>query len=630
MAVKPHADSEPPDPDRARSQRDFSDALTLAKVRAGLTVRQVARASGIPVSTLGDYFAGRHLPPPGPAGPLPSILAVLGIGDETEVGRWLVALQRVRRPPGRRPSRGAAPYRGLACFQPQDAAWFFGREELLLHLVRLASGVGATGVPIAVVGPSGSGKSSLLRAGLYPRLAAGPPARPQPRPVLLVTPGATPVAALAGALAAPLAASLAAALAPGTRVEPATLAADLRADPRRCADLAGRGESPPAIIVDQFEEVFTTCEDEAERQAFVAALTALSVTTLVVFALRADFYAAALRYPELAACLQDRQIVVGPMTADQLRRAITEPARKAGLEMEEGLADLLLRDMRPPAAHIPGPHMTGTPAAGAGGTGAGGTAAGTAVAGTAVAGTAVAGTGPAGHEAGTLPLLSHALLVTWERAAGTRLTVAGYYAGGGVHGAIAQSAEAAYGQLDEGSRALARQIFLRLVHVAGDRRETMARLPLAGLPEAGLPETGPPETGPPETGPPGAAGQPGAVPAVLERFVAQRLVTVDAGMAEITHEALLEAWPRLRAWLDADAEARRQPAAGEKAQHPAWQQPKQEQPPQERAEPEQRKGSARLVEQRRRLHRLIGALAALALITAALAGYLRRWRRTGR
>jgi hypothetical protein len=120
------------------------------------------------------------------------------------------------------------------------------------------------------------------------------------------------------------------------------------------------------------------------------------------------------------------------------------------------------------------------------------------------------------------------------------------------------------------------------------------------------------------------------VPAVLERFVAQRLVTVDAGMAEITHEALLEAWPRLRAWLDADAEARRQPAAGEKAQHPAWQQPKQEQPPQERAEPEQRKDSARLVEQRRRLHRLIGALAALALITAALAGYLRRWRRTGR
>jgi WD40 repeat protein/transcriptional regulator with XRE-family HTH domain len=484
MAPGPRGDTTQPDPDRAGSQQDFSHELTLARQRAGLTVRQVARASGLPVSTVGDYFAGRHLPPPTRQGPLPRILAALGIDDPAEVSRWLLVLARVRRPPGRRPARSIPPYRGLASFQPADAAWFFGREELTLHLVRLATGVGATGLPIAVVGPSGSGKSSLLRAGLYPRLAGGPAARP--RPVLLITPGATPVTTLAAELA-----RLA-----GSR-DPVRLAADLRRAPQRCAELAGRaGQSAPAIIVDQFEEVFTACEDEAERLAFVTALAALSVSTLVVLGLRADYYAAALRYPDLARSLQDRQIVVGPMTAGQLRRAIAEPARKAGLDLEEGLVELLLRDMRP--------------------RGEGDTTA-------------------AGHEAGALPLLSHALLVTWERATGNRLTVAGYQASGGIRDAIARTAEAAYGQLDEQGQATARQLFLRLVHVSEDAIQTRARVPLSELP-----------------GQPAAEGA--GVPGVLEQFVAQRLVTVDAARAEITHEALLDAWPRLRAWLDAGAE----------------------------------------------------------------------------
>jgi hypothetical protein len=519
MAHKPRVD-EPPDPGRASTQQEFSHELTLARRQAGLTVRQVAKASEIPVSTVGDYFAGRHLPPAWQPELLPKILAALGIIDAAQVEGWLQALGRVRRPPGRRPRRGAsrggaaraggaagrgashggphgsapyrkAPYRGLASFQPDDAAWFFGREELTLHLVRLATGVAAAGLPLAVVGASGSGKSSLLRAGLCPRLAAGSAARQQPRPVLLITPGAAPVAALAAALV-PVAGPGQA----GAR-DPAAFAAGLREAPERCAGLVGRaGESAPAIIVDQFEEVFTACEDESERQSFVAALTALSVTTLVVLGLRADYYASALRYPDLAASLQDRQIVVGPMTAGQLRRAIVEPAHKAGLDLEDGLVELLLRDMRP---RVPG------------------------------------GAGSAGHEAGALPLLSHALLATWERATGNRLTVAGYQASGGIRDAIARTAEAAYGQLSEQARDVARQFFLRLVHVAEGTRETRARVPLSELP-----------------GQPADSG--GAVPGVLERFIAQRLVTVDASTAEITHEALLDAWPRLRAWLDADAD----------------------------------------------------------------------------
>ena len=136
-----------------------------------------------------------------------------------------------------------------------------------------------------------------------------------------------------------------------------------------------------------------------------------------------------------------------------------------------------------------------------------------------------------GHEAGALPLLSHALLATWSRSRGSRLTLADYQASGGIRDAIARTAEQAYSTLDTVGQELARQLFLRLVHVGDDGREARARLPLRDLP-----------------------GDASAAAAVLERFVGQRLVTKDRAAAEITHEALLGAWPRLRAWIDADRE----------------------------------------------------------------------------
>jgi WD40 repeat protein/transcriptional regulator with XRE-family HTH domain len=484
MAQQPFPGADEPDPGRIVSQRDFGRELTLARRRAGLTVRQVAKASQTPASTVGDYFAGRHLPPPSQPELLPRILAACGVTDAAEVERWLAALGRVRRAPGRRPAPGQAPYRGLASFQPEDAAWFFGREELALHLARLATGAAAPGVPLAVVGPSGSGKSSLLRAGLVPRLRAGSPARPEGRPVVLVTPGDSPLAALAEGLASLTASGQGGPEAP-------SLGARALREPDRWAALIARAGNAPAIIVDQFEEVFAATS-EAERQAFITALAALSNTTLVVIGLRADFYGHALRYPGLARSLQDRQIVVGPMSAAQLRRIIVEPAHKAGLGIEDSLVEVLLADMRPSGA--PGPAA-------------------------------------AGHEAGALPLLSHALLATWERSGGSRLTVASYQAIGGIREAIARTAEAAYGTLDEQEKEAARHLFLRLVHVADDARETRARIPLSDLP-----------------------GDAAVAAAVLERFVRQRLVTLDMATAEIAHEALLDAWPRLRAWIDADRE----------------------------------------------------------------------------
>jgi WD40 repeat protein len=274
------------------------------------------------------------------------------------------------------------------------------------------------------------------------------------------------------------------------------------------------------------------------------------------------------------------------MSAAQLRRAITEPAHKAGLDIEDGLVEVLLADMRPPG-----------------------------------------GSGPAGHEAGALPLLSHALLATWELCHGGRMTLADYRASGGIRDAIARTADAAYASLTEQEKAAARHLFLRLVHVADDARETRARVPLSDLP-----------------------GDAATVAAVLERFVEERLVTLDVTAAEITHEALLDAWPRLRAWIDADREdirarrfiataaqaweeAGREPAAllrgGQLALARDWAASEANRALLSRLAREfidagVAEERAQQAAQRRRtlrLRQLVGALTALVLVTVGLAGY---------
>ncbi len=471
---------------------------------------------GIPASTAGDYFAGRHLPPPSQPGLLPRILRACGVTDQAQLSDWMSALNRIRRGPGRRPAATSAPYRGLASFQAEDAAWFFGREDLTGRLVRLATAAAAPGVPLTVVGPSGSGKSSLLRAGLIPSLPDSPARR-----LAVFTPGATPLRELARQLA-----RLARA-APDQGVPPdsSRIEAALREDPGEAprvlpgrdepgealrlipggsepgegSGIPGAGDPGLLIVVDQFEEIFTACRDEVEQHRFITAICALAGPAVVVLALRADFYDRALRYPELARALQERQVVVVPMTRHEVRRAIVEPARMARLDVADGLVELLLRDLAP---HSP----EGSPPG-------------------------------AGHEAGALPLLSHALLTTWSRSHEGRLTVADYQASGGIRHAIARTADQVYGSLDEQQREIARRLFLRLVYVADDAPETRSSVRLAELRDW-----------------PGDSASPGEV---LDRFVAERLITVDADTAQITHEALLTAWPLLRTWIDADREGLR-------------------------------------------------------------------------
>nr|WP_246278280.1 WD40 repeat domain-containing protein [Phytohabitans rumicis] len=254
------------------------------------------------------------------------------------------------------------------------------------------------------------------------------------------------------------------------------------------------------LVADQFEEAFTLCRDDARRSAFIRALQAACtpatpggpVPAVVILGLRADFYGRCLEYAELAGALQDRQMVLGPMTSTELRDAITRPAQAVGLRPEAGLVEVLRRD------------LGGTP--GAGGAGA--------------------------YDPGALPLLSHALLAIWQRRQAGRLTVSGYRAAGGIHGAVAATAERAWAQLRPDGQAAARRLLLRLVRIGEDTRDTRRRTSSAELTRHS----------------PDSA----AAAEALEVLARERLVTLDAGCVEISHEALLRAWPRLRRWIDQD------------------------------------------------------------------------------
>ncbi|MFD7664272.1 helix-turn-helix domain-containing protein [Streptomyces sp. NPDC059788] len=392
------------------------------------------------------------------------------------------------------------PYPGLAAYTAEDAPWFFGRERATAALVgRLAERLDAAG-PLVLAAPSGAGKSSLLRAGLLPALRAGALPGSRHWPVRVLTPGAHPLTELASALALPDTATTLPnrPTAPDNTAEQLAeeeaLAGQLAEAPERCAAAvrAALGPHPRLVlVVDQFEEVFTACEDPHERRAFVAALCAAArhAPCAVVLCVRADFYGACLDHPPLAPALSAGIFALRPMSVPEVRAAITRPAREAALELEPGLEELLLSDL--------GIHEDDGPVAG-----------------------------------GALPLLAHALLATWQQRSGRTLTVAGYRLTGGLHGAVATTAERVHAGLDPAERRAARQVLLRLVQVGEIAGETRRRVPHERLLEH-LPA-------------------PEKTAAVIDVFVRARLLTLDADTVEITHEALLRAWPRLRGWIRAD------------------------------------------------------------------------------
>jgi WD40 repeat protein len=300
------------------------------------------------------------------------------------------------------------------------------------------------------------------------------------------------------------------------------------------------------LVVDQFEEVFTECADERERRAFVRALRAAAalphdgselprraasrdVAALVIVGMRADFYARCAADPDLAACLKADQILVGPMTPEGLRAAIEGPAAQAGLAVDDGLTEVLLADLGLHVLSATLPDSAPERAEGVGGASA-----------------AVTGS----YQAGRLPLLAYALQQTWQNREGRRLTVSGYQASGGINGAVARAAEEVYEQLSPEGRQAARRLLLRLVNPGEDSADTRRRVPVAELSKTGgdvdLSDS----------------SQAATVREVLADLVQARLLTADTSAddidtVEITHEALLWAWPRLREWLGQDRAGRR-------------------------------------------------------------------------
>ena len=273
------------------------------------------------------------------------------------------------------------PFKGLASYQPEDAEYFFGREQLVAELIARVVGASFLGV----VGPSGSGKSSVVRAGLVPALASGVLPHSDHWPLAVMRPGDHPMRALDEAL----------------------------------GNVRQHGRGRQVVVVDQFEEVFTTCVDEEERREFASALSRRAAdTTLIVAAVRSDYYGRCAAYPDLARLFGSNHVLVGPMNSDELRRAIELPARRANLSVEPELTEALVRDVV--------------------------------------------------DQPGALPLLSTKLLELWQLREARTLSLARYRETGGVEAAVAGLAEAAYSRLSEDQQELARTILLRLAIVDED------------------------------------------------------------------------------------------------------------------------------------------------------------------
>jgi len=332
------------------------------------------------------------------------------------------------------PTSPTCPYQGLRPYDVEDSESFFGRDDDVRVCLELLQ----THNSLAVVGPSGSGKSSLVRAGVAASL------RRDGRQVVVITPGEHPMQSLAAV-----------------------------SDPR----------PRTVLMVDQCEEAFALCSDEDERTAFFTALVRRSEGEPLVLAMRADRLTDVATHPGFARLMERGLHLLGAMSEQGLRDAVQAPARQAGLLIEAGLVDLLVGEVE------------GKP--------------------------------------GALPMLSHALLETWERRDGNTLTVAGYTATGGIRGAVAQSAEKVYASIDPGQRPILRDLVLRLVTAGAEGAPVRSRVPrrlLSGDPDHEH---------------------------LIDLLVASRLVTSDAGIVEIAHEALARAWPRLSAWLDDDVEGQR-------------------------------------------------------------------------
>ncbi len=357
---------------------------------------------------------------------------------------------------------GRCPFPGLKAFQREEQTFFFGREALVATLTARLRAERF----LAVLGASGSGKSSLVLAGLVPGFGAGEEHGngAPPEQVRTLTPGADPEGALARALAAPL-----------------------------------TGGCDTLLVVDQFEELFTLCADPERRARFVEALVAAwqgQPRLYVVLTMRADFWGDCAPYPALKDLMQAHQELIAPMDTGELRGAMEQQAAAVGLRFEADLSHSILAEVE--------------------------------------------------GEPGAMPLLQHLLLELWRRRHGRWLRASEYRALGGIRQAIAHTADGIYAELagDPAGQQLLRGLFVRLTRLdetesePGQFRDTRQRVALPALTPAG--------------------SDPERLRALVQRLADARLLVTTTDpetgetQVEVSHEALIRHWPRLRGWLDED------------------------------------------------------------------------------
>ncbi len=320
------------------------------------------------------------------------------------------------------PLVAANPYKGLRAFQAADAPDFFGREALTERLLARLKEGGEANRFLAVVGPSGSGKSSVVKAGLVPALRRGALPGSDQWFVVEMLPGPHPFEELEIGLLR-IAAH-----------QPGGLMEQLRRDERGLARAARlvlpSDESTPLLIIDQFEEVFTLIEDKAEARHFLdslyAAVTDPRSPVCVIITLRADFYDRPLMHPDFSELMRKRTEVVVPLTTDEFSRAIAGPAERVGAHLEPGLVTDIVADIK--------------------------------------------------EQPGALPLLQYALTELFERREGRLLTRQAYHSIGGVMGALGRRAEEVFTALDQNGQAMACQLFLRLVTLGEGTEDTRRRV----------------------------------------------------------------------------------------------------------------------------------------------------------
>ncbi|QFR01715.1 hypothetical protein F9278_42230 [Streptomyces phaeolivaceus] len=379
-------------PEQGPVQRLAHELRELRRSAGSPSYRAMTEAAGFSAATLSEAARGKRVPS---LAVLQGYVRACGGDPVAWEPRWRearAALTRTVRDEGT--ARTESPYRGLTRFEPADRALFFGRDRLVNEVQDLVCEHRFA----VVFGASGCGKSSLLRAGLIPRLQERIAETGRPAALRILVPGPRP-ATTYGHLLAP-----------------------------------GADEPESWVVVDQFEEVFTLCRDPQERTRFIDLLVAArdpASRLRVLIAVRSDFYARCGEHRELADALLGSGLLIGPMTADELREAVVGPAQAVGLLVERELTARVVDEVL--------------------------------------------------DQPGALPMLSHALLETWRRRHGRLLTVSVYEAAGGVRGAIAASAEEVHGRLSARQAAAARRLLLRMVepgHGTPDTRRPLSRAEL--------------------------------------------------------------------------------------------------------------------------------------------------------